>query len=123
METLRDLTPVVGTTLTAALFLPYHWAIYRADQAFESDNTPSEPRPIQKRVTILTTVIGSTLTGTIEEALGYSIHEARWSDPEAFVPTLDEEGVARIADEISQAAGSNVLLIPEATSLKLVSYD
>ena len=123
VETLRDLTPVVGTTLTAALFLPYHWAIYRADQAFESDNTPSEPRPIQKRVTILTADIGSTLTGTIEEALGYPVREARWSDPEAFVPTLDEEGVARIADEISQAAGSNVLLIPEATSLKLVSYD
>ncbi len=123
VETLRDLTPAIGTTLTAALFLPYHWAIYRADQVFQPDNTPPGPRPVQKRVTILIADGGSTLTGTIEEALGYPVREARWSDPDAFIPTLSEEEASRIAGEISQSGGSNVLLIPETTGLRVISYD
>ena len=39
VETLRDLYPAIGFTLTAALFLPYHWAIYRADQAHQPTET------------------------------------------------------------------------------------
>ena len=86
VETLRDLTPAIGATLTAALFLPYHWAIYRADQAFQPDVPESESRPIQKRVTLLTADGDSTLAQAIEDALGYSIRKARWSDPDAFAP-------------------------------------
>ena len=122
VETLRDLTPAIGFALTSALFLPYHWAIYRADQEFQHD-TP-EPSSVHKRVTILVADGDSALTQTIEDALGYPIRQARWSDPEAFAPTLDEEQAARIVDEISQASGSNVLLIPDqAAGLKVISYD
>ncbi len=123
VETLRDLTPAIGTTLTAALFLPYHWAIYRADQALQPDGPPPEPRPARKRVTLLTADGGSALAQAIEEALGYSIREARWSDPDAFIPTLSEEEASRIADEISQSGGSNVLLIPEGDGIKVISYE
>ena len=123
VETLRGLTPAIGSALTAALFLPYHWAIYHADQAHQPDDPPPKPRHLQKRVTLLIADGGSTLAQTIEEALGYSIREARWSDPEAFVPTLDREEATQIADEISQSGGSNVLLIPEATGLRIISYD
>lgn len=122
VETPRDLTPAIGFALTSALFLPYHWAIYRADQAYQ----PNEPEPsaVHKRVTILVADSDSALTQTIEDALGYTIREARWTDPEAFVPTLNEEEAARISDEISQASGSNILLIPEqATGLRVISYD
>ena len=104
VETLRDLTPAIGFALTSALFLPYHWAIYRADQAYQPDE--SETSAVSKRVTILVTDGDSALTQTIEDALGYSIRQARWSDPEAFTPTLDEEQAARIADEISQSSSS-----------------
>ena len=122
VETLRDLTPAIGFALTSALFLPYHWAIYRADQAYQPDEP--EPRSIRRRVTILVADGDSTLTQTVEGALGYSIRQSRWSDPEAFTPTLDEGQSARIADEISQSSGSNVLLIPdEVAGLKVVSYD
>lgn len=122
VETLRDLTPAIGFALTSALFLPYHWAIYRADQAYQPDE--SETSAVSKRVTILVTDGDSALTQTIEDALGYSIRQVRWSDPEAFTPTLDEEQATRIADEISQSSGSNVLLIPdEVAGLKVISYD
>ena len=122
VETLRDLTPAIGFALTAALFLPYHWAIYRADQTHQ----PNEPEPssVHKRVTILVADGDSALTQTIENALGYPIRQARWSDPEAFTPTLDEEQAARIADEISLAGGSSILLIPdEVAGMKVISYD
>ncbi len=125
VQTLRDLTPVAGGALTAALFLPYHWAIYRANQLLGPDDTPPPAsRPIRKRVTILAAGGGSALAQTIEQAVGYPIREARWSDPEAFVPTLNEDQASRIADEISQAGGSYVLLIPDqAAGLRIVSYD
>ncbi|MCY4653167.1 MAG: hypothetical protein OXC95_08390, partial [Dehalococcoidia bacterium] len=119
---LRDLTPAIGTTLTAALFLPYHWSIYRADQAFQPDDL--EPRSVRKQVTILVADGDSTLTQTVEDALGYHIREVRWSDPEAFIPTLEDEEAARIAKEVSQSAGYNILLIPDqATGLRVISYD
>ncbi len=124
VETLRDLTPAIGTTLTAALFLPYHWSIYRADQAFQPDVPESESRPIQKRVTLLTADGDSTLAQAIEDALGYSIRKARWSDPDAFAPEFVGEEAARIAEEVSQSGGSNVLLMPdEAGGLRVISYD
>ena len=121
VETLRDLTPAIGFALTSALFLPYHWAIYRADQAYQPDEP--EPSAVRKRVTLLVADGDSRLIKTIENALGYPIRQALWSDPEAFSPTLDAEEAARITDEISQASGSNVLLIPDqATGLKVISY-
>ncbi len=122
VETLRDLNPAIGFALTAALFLPYHWAIYRADQAHQPDEP--EPRSVRKRVTLLVADGDSTLTEAIEDALGYQVREAQWSDPEAFTPTLDGDQATRIADEVSQSGGSNVLLIPDqATGLKVISYD
>ncbi len=51
VETLRDLTPAIGFTLTAALFLPYHWAIYRADQNYQPTETSlDDMSPIQDNV-------------------------------------------------------------------------
>ncbi len=123
VETLRDLTPAIGTTLTAALFLPYHWGIYRADQAFQPKSPVEEPPTIQKQVTILTADGGSDLRETIEGALGYQVREARWSDADAFAPTLDDDQASRITDEISQSSGANVLLMPDATGLRVISYD
>ena len=122
VETLRDLTPAIGFALTSALFLPYHWAIYRADQAHQPDEP--EPSTVRKRVTLLVADGDSELTQTIEDALGYSIRQARWSDPEAFTPTLDEEQAARIADEISQSERLQCPAHPDqAAGLKVVSYD
>ncbi len=51
VESLRDLTPAIGFTLTAALFLPYHWAIYRADQAYQpTDTSLDDMSPIRDNV-------------------------------------------------------------------------
>ena len=124
LDTARDLAPAVGFALTAALSLPYHWAIYRADQTFQPDSPAPEPPPVQKRVTLLAADADSEPAHAIEYALGYPILEARWADPEAFTPTLDDEEAARIAAQISQAPGSNILLIPEPDgSLRVISYD
>ena len=51
VETLRDLYPAIGFTITAALFLPYHWAIYRADQAHQPTETSlDDMSPIQDNI-------------------------------------------------------------------------
>ena len=123
VETVRGLTPAIGFALTAALFLPYHWGIYRADQAFQPDGPTPEPRPVRKRVTILVAEGGSAVTRAIEDALGYSVREAWWADPGAFIPALGDDEAARVAEEISQVGGSNVLLVPEAAGFRVISYD
>ena len=122
VETLRDLTPAIGFALTSVLFLPYHWAIYRADQAYQPDEP--ELSSVRKRVTLLVADGDSALARTVEDALGYPIREARWSDPYAFTPPLDEDELARAVAEVSGADGANVMLIPDqATGLKVISYD
>ncbi len=123
LETMRDLAPAMGAALTAALFLPYHWAIYRDSQAYLPDSRSEKPAIVRKRVTILTPDRDSALAAGIGDALGYAVREARWSDPEAFAPSLDTEEMARIADEISQSDGSSVLLIPEGDGLRVISHD
>ena len=123
LETLRDMAPALGAALTAVLFLPYHWAIYRDDQTYLPDSGRETPAIVRKRVTILTPDRGSALAAGIGGALGYAVREARWSDPDAFAPALDSDAIARVADEISQSDGSSVLLIPECGGLRVVSYD
>lgn len=49
VETVRGLTPAIGFALTAALFLPYHWGIYRADQAFQEDSLDNSS-PLQDSI-------------------------------------------------------------------------
>ena len=122
IDTLRDLTSALAVVLTTAVILPYHWIVYRNDRELEPD-TETQAAPIRKHVTLLTPPGGGDLVRAIEEALGQSITPAPWSDHDAYVPSLDPDELTRVAQAIAAAEGSQVLLIPEPTTLRVISHD
>ena len=121
-NTLRDLSTGLAVTLTALFVIPYHWVIYRQDRELEPD-VPEQPLHITKSVTLLTAEGGLDLLAQVEAALGCPVTAAHWPDPDAFVPTLDDEQIACLSAEVASAPGSNVILIPDASGLRVVSHD
>ena len=121
-NTIRDLSTGLAVTLTALFVIPYHWVIYRQDRELEPD-IPEQPLQISKSVTLLTAEDGSDLLAQVEATLGFSVSAAQWPDPDAFVPTLDDAQLGRLAEEVASAPGSSVILIPDASGLRVVSHD
>ena len=123
MDTIHDLATALAVVLTAALVIPYHWIVYRKDRELEPDIESPVLEPVRKHVTLLTPPGGGDLVRAVEEALGQSVTLAPWSDPDAYVPSLDSEDLARIAQAVASAQGSQVLLIPEPSGLRVISHD
>ena len=123
MDTVRDLATALAVVLTAALVIPYHWIVYRKDRELEPDIESPVLEPVRKHVTLLIPPGGGDLVHAVEEALGQSITLAPWSDPDAYVPSLDSEDLARVAQVVASAEGSHVLLIPEPSNLRVISHD
>ena len=122
LETLRELSVGLAILLTVALFVPYHWNIYREDRRYEPDDVPEPPPIVRKRVTLLTAPGGEDAARRIEAALGYRITVAAWRDSDATAPALDEAQAASIVDRVSAAPGENVILVPELDGLRIVSH-
>ena len=123
LETLRELSVGLAILLTVALFVPYHWNIYREDRRYEPDDVP-EPTPpiVRKRVTLLTAPGGESVAGGIEAALGYGVTVAAWRDSDAVVAALDEAQLSALPERIAQSPGANVVLVPEADGLRIISH-
>ena len=121
-NTIRDLSTGLAVTLTALFVIPYHWVIYRQDRELEPD-MPEQPLHSSKSVTLLTAEGGSDLLAQVEATLGCPVTAAHWPDPDAFVPMLDDDQLGRLAEEVASAPGSSVILIPDASGLRVVSHD
>ena len=122
MDTIHDLATALAVVLTIAIIIPYHWIVYRKDRELEPD-TETPATPVRKHVTLLTPPGGGNLVRAVEEALGQSITLAPWSDPDAYVPSLDSDELARVAQAVASAQGSHLLLIPEPSALRVISHD
>lgn len=121
-HTLRDVSGALSALLTSAIFVPYHWIIYRGDRV-EPDVESVESPPVRKDVLVLSAAGGSEFVSIVGEALGYPVVSARWAEPDAFVPTLDADQINRLAEEVSSAPGTTVILIPDASGFRVISYD
>ena len=121
-NTLLDLSTGLAVFLTALFVIPYHWVIYRQDRELEPD-MPEQPLHSSKSVTLLTAEGGSDLLAQVEATLGCPVTPTHWPDPDAFVPMLDDDQLGRLAEEVASAPGSSVILIPDASGLRVVSHD
>ena len=121
-NTLRDLSTGLSVVLTTLLVIPYHWVIYREDREFEPELPEPLSVPVTKSVLLLTAPGGAELVAQVEGALGYTVTQAHWRDADTFVPSLEEGQVERLRDEVSSASGANVLLIPDADGVRVISY-
>lgn len=122
LETLRELSVGLAILLTVALFVPYHWNIYREDRRYEPDDAVEPLSIIRKRVTLLTAPGGEDAARRIEDALGYRITVAAWRDSDAVVAALDEAQLSTLPERIAQSPGANVVLVPEAGGLRIISH-
>ena len=121
-DTLYDMRGGLAVTLTTLWIIPYHWSVYRKDREFEPDVPDPIDVPTPKSVLLLTASGGSEIVAQVESALGYRVTRVNWSDPDAFVPTLDADHIEQLPEQVSSAPGTSVLLIPDADGFRVISY-
>ena len=113
----------IGIVVAAALFLPYHWFVYRTDKrTVESETGDRKQLLPRKAVTMLVNEDSAVFVSQLEEALGYRISSLRWADAEAgHSQTLDLDA-HELVERISNTSGSNVLIIPNETGVRVFSH-
>ena len=125
-QTFRDAKPALNILVAVAVFLPYHWLVYRQDRREELEDEqatgPQPVRPTRKDVTVLATGDGAPFVGMLETALGYPVSVSRWADSDAHTPQLTPQEFDELAARIAAAAGHGMLLIPDGEGIRALSY-
>ena len=120
---LRDAKASIAIIVPAAIFLPYYWMVYRADRRTAAEAAPPEARPRPRRpVTVLANEGGGAYLRRLEAALCYSVSALQWADPDASLPELSEAQLQELVRQIGDAAGPNVLLVPDSAAVRVLSY-
>ena len=120
--TLADASVSTGILMAVAVFLPYHWLVYRADGRARSEEGERPPRRL-KAVSILLREGERHLATALESALGYGVRVLTRADADAPRALVSEEELLKVADQVGESPGGKVLLIPEEAGIRLVSYD
>ncbi len=123
METLRTTKTAIGIAAAVAVFLPYHWGVYREDRRAEGVQPVPERRIARKEVSVLVNEGGEALVRDLEAVLGYRVIVLRWADPGAAAPQLAAEGLQDLAQRINAASGSRVLVVPDTAGVRVLSYN
>ncbi len=121
-QTVRDARFAIEFMVPAAVFLPYYWMVYRADRRAAPQDGVVVGRHQRKAVTVLVGDGGVGFLRELEAALGYSVSLLHWADPDASLPDLTDDGLQALAHRTSAAAGPNVLLMPDGTGVRVLSY-
>ncbi len=118
---LRESKESIAVIAPAAIFLPYYWMVYREDRREAATGAEEEARK-QKTVTVLVTESGTAFLRELEAALGYGVSPLRWADADASQPELSAAELRELAQQISDAPGDNVLVVPDEMGVRVLSY-
>ena len=118
---LRDAKWSMGAVVAAGLFVPYYWLILQEDRQAvgELGVGPAAPR---KSVTVLIPEGGSAFVAQLEAALGGKARVLRRLDPDVGTPELSADDLQGLERRVTEAAGSRVLLVADATGVQVYSY-
>ncbi len=123
-DTARDVQTVLSILAPVLVFLPYYWMVYRNDSRAASEApAPAQPAVRRKDVTVFVRSGGETIVGSLEAALGYRINTLDWADPDASQPYLTVEEWQALARQIGGAEGGRVLVVPNGTIMRVLSYN
>ena len=122
-DTLRDAKGAIDIIVAVAIFLPYHWLVYRQDRQAAPEAAAPVERVTRKEVSVLVGEDGNAFVQSLEAALGYRVIALRWADPDATQPQLEEGQFQELAQRVNQSAGYSVLLVPDGTTVRVLSYD
>lgn len=118
--TIDELTVPIAIIVTAIIFVPYYWNVYRQDRDAGPQN--AKARPVRKDVTVLTATGGDELVVRLEAALGYRVTTARWADADSAPTSLSDDECRQVASRVDAAPGRRVMVIPDRAGLRVVSY-
>lgn len=118
---LEDAQAAIAVLVPVVVFLPYYWLVYREDRRLAPDDV-LEKRP-RKDVSVLVMEGSIEFVRRLERALGYRITPLLWADEDAMPMALDDTGYDLLADRIGAATGREVILIPEAEGIRVLSHE
>ncbi len=122
-DVIGDARGAIAVIVPALVFLPYHWMVNREDRRLAPGGAMRQLEARRRKsVTVLVGEEGAAFLEELEAALGYRVSPLHWADPEAGQPEISLEDLQALAQRISDAEGANVLLVPEAGGLRVLSY-
>ncbi len=109
----------IGTIAATLPFLLYFWIIHRRDREREPVRVSVERRA----VAVLSGPGGEGVVADLERALGYRVEAFAWADSEGPARVLDQVQIRDLAERVSGAAGSRVLVTLDSSGARVLSYD
>ena len=117
MDVLQEARWSIGVVITAGVFLGYYWSILREDQG-----VGAEAAPRRKEVMVLAGGRASALIPQIEEALGARPRVLHNLASDEGPPSLSQEQLQELADQVAAAPGTKVLLVVSEGTVKVYPY-
>jgi membrane protein implicated in regulation of membrane protease activity len=111
----------MGAVVAAVLFVPYYWFTLQEDRkaAKESAARPSARR---KSVTVLIPEGSGPFLASLEMVLRGKPRVLCRLDPDVGMPELSADDFRSVERRIGEAAGDRVLLVADATGVRVYSY-
>ena len=118
---LRDAKWSMGAVVAAGLLAPYYWLILQEDRQATGEPGVGAAAP-RKSVTVLIPEGGSAFIAQLEAVLGGKARVLRRLDPDVGTPELSADDLQGLERRVTEAAGSRVLLVADATGVQVYSY-
>jgi hypothetical protein len=118
---LREAKWAIGNVVAAGLIVPYYGLILREDRRALPQAAAQRPGP-RKPVTVLVAEGSEDFINQLEAALKRKVRVLQRADSGVGVPDLSASDLESLEQRISQAAGSRVLLVVDATGIQVYSY-
>ncbi len=119
----QDARVGLAIMVPVAIFLPYHWLVYREDRRVIGEVAPEDLPRERKSVTVFVSRDAWGFVEQLEKALGYAVTPLEWTDPDARAPEISNGELAELVRRIGDAAGHNVLLVPDGGAVRVLSYE
>ncbi|MXW27722.1 MAG: hypothetical protein F4Z80_02340 [Chloroflexi bacterium] len=108
----------VGATAATLPFLLYFWHINRNDRELE----PARAKPRRRLVTVLSGPGAEGIVADIERTLGYRVETFAWAEAEGAAGIMEPEQLRELAERVSGAGGSRVLITLDSSGARVLSY-
>ena len=120
-DVLEDARLSLSVIVPVAIFVPYHWMVYRADR--EAASTLEEKDHASRKAVTVLVEPGANVQGNLEAVLHYDVKGLRWADEDAEMPELSDSDYRELAALIGGARGPSVLLVPDKGGYLVLSYE
>jgi hypothetical protein len=121
LDLLVDAKWSMGAIVAAGLFVPYYWFILRDDWKAAGESAAG-PATRHKSVTVLIPEGGGSFLAGLETVLREKPRVLCRLDPDIGMPELSANDLRSVERRIREAPGDRVLLVAEATGVRVYSY-